>query len=72
MKNEKEKLRAWTETWKKTGEVLEGLRREEIKNSDLAESIKSFDTAFRSAIWLNPPPPYSGLIEFHRILKKLK
>jgi len=72
MKDDNEKLRAWVEGWKETGKVLEELRCEEIRNSNLAESIKSFDTAFRSAIWREPPIPYSGLIEFHRVLGKLK
>ncbi len=72
MKDEKERLRAWAQTWKETGKVLEEIRREEIRNSNLAETIPLFDNAFRSALWLAPAEPYSGLVEFHRILKKMR
>ncbi len=72
MKDEKEQLRAWAQRWKETGKVLEKLRREEIRNSNLAETIPLFDDAFRSALWLEPAKPYSGLVEFHKVLKKLR
>lgn len=72
MKNDEEKLRAWAQQWEKTGKVLEELRREEIKNSNLADSIRSFDLALKSALWLEPVKPYSGLVEYHRILSKLR
>ena len=72
MKDNKEKLRAWAEGWKETGEVLEKLRREEIENSNLADSLRSFDLALKSALWLEPPEPYSGFVEYHKILSKLR
>jgi len=72
MKDEKEKLQAWAQRWKDTGKVLEKLRREEIKNSDLADSLRSFDLALKSALWLEPAKPYSGLVEYHKILSKLR
>lgn len=67
---EREKMRAWVNNWKETGKVLEKLRREEIRNSNLAETIGVFDDAFRSALWLYPAEKTSGLIEFHKILAK--
>ncbi len=72
MKDDKEKLRAWVEGWKRTGKVLERLRREEIENSNLADSIRGFDLALKSALWLEPAKPYSGLVEYHKILSKLR
>jgi len=72
MKDEKEKLRAWAESWKKTGKVLEELRHEEIKNSNLADSIGSFNLALKSALWLEPAKPYSGFVEYHKFLSKLR
>ena len=72
MKDEKEKLQALAQRWKDTGKVLEKLRREEIKNSDLADSLRSFDLALKSALWLEPAKPYSGLVEYHKILSKLR
>jgi hypothetical protein len=67
---EREKMRAWVQGWKETGEVLEKLRREQIRNSNLAETIRQFDDAFRSALWLSGAEPTSGLVEFHKILAK--
>ncbi len=58
METEKEKLRAWAENWKETGKVLEEMRGEDIKNSNLADSIRSFDLALKSALWLEPVKPY--------------
>jgi hypothetical protein len=72
MKEDKEKLRAWVESWKRTGKVLERLQRDEIENSNLADSIRSFDLALKSALWLEPAKPYSGLVEYHKILSKLR
>jgi hypothetical protein len=67
---EREKMRVWVNNWKETGEVLERLRREEICSSNLEDSIEALDGAFKSAIFLSPVLPTSGLIEFHRILSK--
>ena len=70
--DEREKLRQYVNRWKETGEFLEKLRREEIRSSNLIESIGVFDDAFRSALWLNQAKKTSGLVEFHRILAKSK
>ena len=67
---EREKMRTWVNNWKETGKFLERLRREEIRNSNLEETIGVFDDAFRSALWLYPAEKTSGLIEFHKILAK--
>ena len=69
---EREKMREWVNNWKETGEVLESLRREEIRSADLAESIGVFDEAFRSALYLNDLSETSGLVKFHQILAKSK
>ena len=69
---EREKLRRYVHRWKETGEFLEKLRREEIRNSNPADSIGVFDDAFRSALWMNQAEKTSGLVEFHRILAKSK
>lgn len=69
---EREKLREYVNRWRETGEFLEKLRREEIRNSNLAEMIGVFDDAFRSALWLKSAEKTSGLVEFHKILAKSK
>jgi hypothetical protein len=70
--NEREKLREWVQRWDETGEILEKISRREIRISNLAETIPLFDSAFRAALLLEPAKPDTGLIEFQKILKKLR
>ncbi len=72
MKEQKENLREYVERWERTGKVLEKLRREEIKKADLTETIRALNDAFRAALRLSPNKPTSGLVEFHKIMKKSK
>lgn len=67
---EREKLKEYVNRWKETGEFLEKLRREKIRTSVLADSIRAFDIAFKSTIYLNKPRLTSGFVEFYKILKK--
>jgi hypothetical protein len=67
---EREKMRARMVNWDEVEKVMVKLRREEIPDSGSSESIRIFDDAFRSAIWLNKPLLTSGFVEFHRILGK--
>lgn len=69
---EREKMRTWVNNWKETGEIMEKLRREKIRNANLEDAILALDGAFRSALWLSPNLPTSGMIEFHKILSKSK
>ncbi len=69
---ETDKMREWVNSWKETANVLEKLRREEIRNTKISEAIPVFDDALRSALWLRPAEPTSGLVEFHRLLAKTK
>lgn len=72
MNEEKENLREFVERWKETGKFLESLRREQIRNANLSETIFTLNDAFLSALWLSPNKPTSGLVEFHKILAKSK
>ena len=65
-------LQAWAQGWKETGKVLDALRRKEMRRSVLTDVIPLFDSALRSALWLDPVKPYSGLVEFHKRLEKLR
>jgi hypothetical protein len=69
---EREKMRAKMVNWDEVDKVMKKLRLDEIRNSNLAQSIAIFDDAFRSAIWLNQPLPTSGFVEFHKILGKAR
>lgn len=72
MENENERLRAWVQGWGKTGKVLQELRREKIKKSTTADSIQILDSAYRSAVRNRATMKTSGLVEFHRLMNKLR
>lgn len=72
MENEKEKLRAWAENWKETGKILQKLRREKIRKSNTVNSIQILDSAYLSAVRNRATMKTSGLVEFHRLMKKLR
>lgn len=69
---EREKIRIRVNNRKKTGVFLEKLRREEIRNSNLAETILSLNDASESALIMCPAKPASGLIEMQKLFAKLK
>ncbi len=69
---EREKMREWVNNWKETGEFLEKLKLEEFRRENLAETILSLSDASESALLHYPPRPTSGLIEMHKILKRMK
>jgi len=72
MNDDREKLRAWVKGWEKTGKFLEELRRKEIRESNLAESILILSDACESALYLSSPQPTSGLIEMQALFSRLK
>ncbi len=72
MKEDKEKLRAWVEGWKKTGKVLEEINRQEMREVSLPEAILALTDACESALLLYPPQPTSGLIEMQKVFRRLK
>ena len=65
-------MRIWVNNWKETGEVLKKLRREEIRNLNIAEEILSLSDASEAALKMYPPKPTSGLIEMQKLFMKLK
>lgn len=67
---ERERMREWVKNWKETGEILEKLRHENIRNSDLEQTIIALSDVFESALFLQPNKTTSGLVEFHKILAK--
>jgi len=69
--HEKEQLRIWVESWKKTGPELERMRHEEIRNADTREAIESLDSAFKSALLHFPPVPDSGLVEQQKLFLRM-
>ena len=63
MEKAADRIKEWAENWKRAAARPEELRIKEIRTSIVIESLSSFDTAFRSALWLSPNLATSGLVE---------
>ena len=70
MEKEEKHLSLYVERWKRTGEILENLRRNDIRDSNLEESLGAFEDVFLASLNLSPNKTTSGLVEFHKILEK--
>lgn len=68
----REKMREWVKNWKDTGEFLEKLRREHIRQTVTSKVLPVFDDAFESAIFLKKTNQTSGFVEMYKILEKSK
>ena len=70
---EREQLRRWVACWKRAGERMEELRREELPRTDTQQSLLSLASAFESCRLHYKPLPTSGLVEqqywFRRLAK---
>lgn len=66
-------LRAFVERWRVAGPRLEEVRREELRNVDVAKVIESLNGAFEATL-AGPIRTTSGLVEqqaiFSRIVRK--
>lgn len=64
------RMKACALGWKETGEILEAERREKVRQTDTARSLRNLGPPYNSAIYLDPPAPSSGLVEFYEILAR--
>ena len=64
-------LRAFVERWRIAGARLEHLRREELRNVDVAAAIESLDGAFEATL-AGPERTTSGLVEQQAIFARLR
>jgi hypothetical protein len=60
---EREQLRRWVASWKRAGERMEQLRREELPRTDAQRSLLCLASAFESCRLHYKPLPTSGLVE---------
>lgn len=58
--------------WAITGPVLERLRIEEYRHSNVAEILLSLRDVTRASLIAHPPKPDSGMIEMQRLFSKMK
>jgi hypothetical protein len=66
------KSREIVKNWAVTGPVLEKLRIDEYRKSDLSEILLSLSDITHSSLIAHPPKPYSGVIEMQRLFSKMK
>ena len=57
----------WVQAWKEAGEVMEQLRRDELRATDTAHAMHRLAGAFESARWRGLHRPSSGLIEQQKL-----
>lgn len=62
------RMKEYAMGWKETGEFLEAERRERVRRTDTARELRHLASLFNSAVYLHPPSPSSGLVEFYDIL----
>jgi hypothetical protein len=62
----------WVETWKTTGPILEGIRREEIRNTSTVKAMQNLAGAFESAAFTHSLRPSSGLVEQQAFFQKFR
>ncbi len=53
----------WVQRWKQLAPLLDELGKPPADTAPLREVLPRFNDAFRSALALHPPEPWSGLIE---------
>ena len=63
-------LRAFVERWRIAGARLEKLRREELRNVEVAQVIESLDSAFEATL-AGPVRTTSGLVEQQAIFSRI-
>ena len=64
-------LRAFVERWRIAGARLEHLRREELRDVDVAAAIESLDGAFEATL-AGPVRTTSGMVEQQAIFARLR
>lgn len=72
MKKADEMTKKWVDNWIQTGEELERMRREKIRNGSIIFEINALNSAFQSSLKKSEPTVTSGLVEFQDLIKKLR
>jgi hypothetical protein len=62
------RMKEYVMGWKEVGEFLEAERRDRVRRTDTSSALRRLARLFNSAVYLHPPEPSSGLVEFYRIL----
>ncbi len=65
-------MKRWVETWQTASRELEQIRADDIRAANTQQAIRLFDLAFKAALRNTPPREHSGLVEFQRLLQKMR
>lgn len=65
-------LKAWVQTWREAGPILDALRDRELIDTPLPVAMDQLAGMVDSAIFLEPLSDTSGLVEMQRILARLR
>jgi len=66
----RERMKAYIKGWEETGELLDAERNERLRKTDTVAALQRLNSLFNSAVYLHPPEPTSGLVEFYEILSR--
>jgi hypothetical protein len=58
--------------WQRAGEVMDGVRREEIQGAETARALRNFTGAVLAELRRRPERTTSGLVEQQRWFRKLR
>jgi hypothetical protein len=65
-------LSARVEQWRRAGEVMDAVRREEIQRAETARGLHNFTGAVLAEVRRRPERTTSGLVEQQRWFRKLR
>ena len=65
-------LKARVRQWNVAIPVMQGIRDSDIQSADTARALAFFRGAVLAALRINPPLPWSGLLEHQRWFSKLR
>ena len=68
----KRELRAFVERWQTASARLDDLRREDLRDVDVAERIEALNGAFEAALARLPPRKTCGLVEQQAIFARMR
>ena len=62
----------WVQRWIRLTPILDEMAESSADTAPLRDIIPQFNDAFRSALSLHPPEPWSGLIEQQAIFRRVR
>ena len=64
--------KVWVRVWREAGPRLEAIRRDELRNVDVAAVVRALEDAFDAAVRMAPVAMTTGLVEQQRLFARLR